>query len=89
MGGGGNWEFQVSSTHRQTDNQYLVSVGQVYQNNRSTSYVKDGILYIKPGLTADFFGMNGDAEVRSAVLWMGVGGGGGGGGDGDVVVVVE
>lgn len=29
---------------------------QVYQNNRSNSYVKYGKLYIKPTLTADKFG---------------------------------
>jgi beta-glucanase (GH16 family) len=36
---------------------------EVYQNNRSTSYVRDGVLYIKPGLTADFLGS--DALVRN------------------------
>ena len=30
-----------------------------YVNNRSNSYVKDGILYIKPTLTVDYLGDNG------------------------------
>nr|XP_006815539.1 PREDICTED: beta-1,3-glucan-binding protein-like [Saccoglossus kowalevskii] len=29
---------------------------QYYTNNRSNSYVRDGILYIKPTLTADLYG---------------------------------
>lgn len=37
---------------------------QAYYNNRSTSYVKNGILYIKPGLTADYFGINGENLVK-------------------------
>ena len=29
---------------------------QYYRNNRQNSYVKDGVLYIKPTLTADEYG---------------------------------
>lgn len=43
---------------------------QVYQNNRSTTYVKDGILYIKPGLLTDFFGENGETIVRFQMSYL-------------------
>ena len=36
----------------------------MYHNNRSTSYVQDGVLYIRPGLMADYLGS--DALVRAS-----------------------
>jgi len=43
---------------------------QIYDNNRSSSYVRDGILYIKPGLTEDRYG---EGFVTNGVvnLWGG------------------
>jgi beta-glucanase (GH16 family) len=38
---------------------------EVYHNNRTTSFVRDGILHIQPGFTSQWFGINGEAMVQS------------------------
>ena len=40
-----------------------------YTNNRSNSFVEDGILYIKPTLTSDFIGEQALREGGRINLW--------------------
>lgn len=43
---------------------------QIYDNNRTNSYIRDGILYIRPGLTTDMYG-DGALENARIDLWGG------------------
>lgn len=40
-----------------------------YANNRSNSFVEDGILYLKPTLTADFMGEGAMTDGGVLSLW--------------------
>lgn len=44
---------------------------QYYTNNRSNSFVEDGILYIKPTLTSDFLGEDALKEGGRIALYSG------------------
>lgn len=45
---------------------------EMYHNNRSTSYVRDGILYLKPGLMSDFLGSENAVKTLTTLdIWGG------------------
>ena len=55
MAGGGNWEFQYYTHNR--SNRFCFTLRIHVLNNilSSSSYTRDGILYMKPTLTIDTF----------------------------------
>ena len=60
MSGGGNWEFEMVDFFLNRFFLYfeakIFSKQKQYVNNRSNSYTRDSILYLKPTLTADRIG---------------------------------
>lgn len=58
LGGGGNWEFE-----------WFLSNNNRYSNNRTTSYVEDGILYLMPMLTAEYMGVDKMLNGGNIDLW--------------------
>ena len=62
-------EFDILDVSKWTHEKTMGGGGnwefEIYQNNRTTSYTRNGVLYITPGLTADLLGVNGEQLVKS------------------------
>ena len=84
MGGGGNWSFNTApcsttrphSPHlrphpalRVCDAACAGREFELYTNNRSNSFVRDSVLFLKPTLTADFIGEDNVQSGYTMDMW--------------------